>query len=219
MPFLRALASAVSKFGRLNARKSKAADSTYNARRRFTRRAERLEKQAATESGAAAERLRIQAEDNYKKAMELFDSKEKQKEFAQKHGIEFTEKDTSAARREHLLQESVKRLESNLTDPTARRESEAREVLNSKVGSRIYAATRDIWIDYIDEEGKGHIDNRAMIERRIMDEFGVDSMAEVIDMFEKELGEKLYKDPDESARYDEVVSAAKVMMRRISRNG
>lgn len=224
MLFLRALANAVAKSGRLNARKKKPGDSAYNARRRYTRRAERLLKQVdeMKEKGVATvmvERVKKQAESNLKKAAALFDSDKQRKKFAKDYGLGKLAGETKKEYRKLLAERSGAALESNLNSPENRRELEAREILSSDVGSRIYAATRDLWIDYVDADEHGHIADRDKIEERIMDAFGVDSMADVVEMFEKEMGEDLYTKPDDSIRYDEVASAAKRIVRDIKRNG
>lgn len=193
-------------------RPKKKGDVSYNARRRYIRAGERLEKQAAKETGAAAERLRYQAQQNYEKALSLYENERDQRRFAEKHDLAIPKRKIDEEKRKSRISESFKKLESNIRSPELKSDQEARELLSSKIGSRIYAATKDIWMG---ETGEF---NQAEINQQIMDAFGAKSMSEVIKKFEDELGEDLYKEPKSLERYDEVVAVGKRLARSIKRN-
>lgn len=171
-------------------KRQRKSDDAYNARRRFERRGDRLMKQAEKETGTAAERLRAQAESNYANAARLYEDESALARFRAKHDLPEVEIATGEER-EFLQRASEYTKESMLDDSAIRSELEARELLRGPVGRRIYSATRDLWYD---ESRK--VQDPSTFDQKIMDAMGVNSMSEVIDKFEKEMGEDLYKTDD-----------------------
>ena len=74
-------------------------------------------------------------------------------------------------------------------------------IMDSNIGSRIWAGTQEIWQD-------ASYGNR---EQAILDAFGADSMAEVLEKIEKRIGDKLYAE-DSNERYDEIATAIMKMV-------
>ena len=158
-----------------------------NARRRYERRAKRLMQKLDSSTGLEKERIKRQIEANLKRSFALFADKKARERFADKWNLtDRAEADMSAVQR--YYDESERALESILNDPRKRREIETEELLRSDVGRLIYSSTRDIWFDPTKT-----VQDPSTFNQKIMDAFGVDSMAEVIDQFERELGEDLYK--------------------------
>lgn len=202
-------------------RGKRASDSAYNARRRYTRAAERYLNKAEDSVGATSDRYRALAREAIGKAAELYERKadikrsKKFRDTASKLGVDVEEfmigKATTKQeqeRREALLSESE-----SFTAPTgtasekaqARRDQEARAILNSPMGSRIYAGTVDIWAQPTYDPETGEFVNRKTqddIDQAIMDYFGVESMMDVIEILERETD--IYADPESMERYDAV---------------
>lgn len=207
---------ALAALGRLAARAVKRGDYAYNARRRYTRRAEKLYKQADKATGETAERLRGQAEVNLKDAVRLYENERDRAKFEAKmktkYGVDLTNvKAANPAQRAQLMNESYDALRG------ATRERMVKEIMNGPAGKRIMASTADIWKKAIktNENGERVVD-MDMAYRLIMKHFGVDSMADVIDIYEDELGEDLYSDPESEERYREVVAAATEFVRDLN---
>lgn len=160
------------------ARAHRASDDAYNARRRFKREAARLERQAGRAFGSYSERLKNAAEELRKKASNLYHDPER-------------------GYRADLLRQSE----------SVRSMSEERQtdiLLSSNIGSRIYAGTRELWIDESDPN---------LREQRILEAFGVQSMLDVLKILEKQLGETLYSE-DTTENYDAVTLAIAELIER-----
>lgn len=187
----------------------------YQARRRYVRAGERYEKQAAKETGAAADRLRALAEANYKTALSMYENEQAAAKFAEKHNLPTPKKPLSEGARSRLVEESSSALESVRKDPRRRRELEARELMRGPVGSRIMAATKDIWYDPTAEK-----QDMALAYRRIEQAFGADSMAGVIKKFEDELGDELYQQPKDFETISDSPSTIRAarLARKVMRN-
>lgn len=144
------------------------ADKAWNAIRRYKRQAERYEKQAKMASSAEASRLRQQAQYLRGQASRLYKGKD------------------TAKNQARIQAQSYSALQGTRKDMQKRRDIEAAEIMKTNVGAKIYGATVSIWQDspYTDR-------NRALIEH-----FGVSDLMGVIELFEKEFGEDLYKDDD-----------------------
>lgn len=202
-------------------RGKRASDSAYNARRRYTRAAERYLNKAKDSVGATADRYRAMARDAIGKAAELYERKadikrsRKFRDTASKLGVNVDEFMIGEAttkreqeRRETLLSESesfIAPTGSASEKAQARRDQEARAILNSPIGSRIYAGTVDIWTQPKYDPETGELVNRKTqddIDQAIMDYFGADNMMDVIEILEKETD--LYADPESMERYDAV---------------
>lgn len=154
-------------------RQKRQSDEAYNARRRFKRQAERFAKEASkftgTSTGARFDVL----------AREMFDLAKRT--YKNKQG----EYDT----------ELIKCSKSALMGSGMTEDRETDIIMRSHVGSRIYAATIDIWKDE-------DYDNR---EDAILKRFKAKSMSEVLRKLEQDLGSSLYSD-DTKEKYDLVVS-------------
>lgn len=184
------------------ARARKAGDAAYNARRRYGRQAQRYLKKAGQTSGASAERYRALAREAYENAMATYDPKQKQKissrliDVGRELGIdtqgarsEFITK-IGEQRKQELIEKSKQALESALQDPEKRREREARILLSStSVGHKIMGGLVDVWINADDRE------------QAILNYFGVDNLASVIDILEQKIGDALYSSDDIGATY------------------
>lgn len=155
------------------ARAHRTSDDAYNARRRLKREAARLEKQANRATGSYSERLQSVADELRSKAANLYADKESGKGY-----------------RSDLIRQSE----------SVRSMSEERQtdiLLSSNIGSRIYAGTKELWIDEQDPN---------MREERILEAFGVSSMLDVLKILEKQLGDILYSE-DTIENYDSVTLA------------
>lgn len=179
-------------------------DEIRNARRRFARQAERYEKQAAQASGIEASRKRQLARTSLEKAISLYDDPTKagQNNKAMRGLINrlnprIASKSLSDAQQKAAVRESSSFLASAFKDPEKRSEREAEILMSGDAGNYIYAATSDIW------EGK---ENYPIRDQLIMEHFGVESMAEVIDAITS-AGIDIFKDREEEYKYDEIVSA------------
>lgn len=203
------------------ARAKKASDEVYNARRRYTRKAERYMKQADNSYGASRERYIELAKREAEKALSTYDKEppfQKLSKGLQRVALETDAqfaKPANDAQRQKLISRSKLALESNIQD---RREYEGRAIMSSSIGSRIIASLEPIWRDYssIDPEtGKAEIDwsaaSKAIFEH-MSQQTGkpVNDWLGVIEAFEHnpEIGADLYKDPKNDIRYDSVVQAA-----------
>ncbi len=203
------------------ARAKKASDEVYNARRRYTRKAERYMKQADNSYGASRERYIELAQREAEKALSTYDKEppfQKLSKGLQRVALETDaqfSKPANDAQRQKLISRSKRALESNIED---RREYEGRAIMSSSVGSRIIAALEPIWRDYASinpETGKTEIDwsaaSKAIFEH-MSQQAGklINDWLGVIEVFEQnpEIGADLYKDPKNDIRYDSVVQAA-----------
>lgn len=205
------------------ARARRKGDSAYNARRRYTRKAERYMKQADSSYGASRERYIELAKREAEKALSTYEKEpsfQKLSKGLQRVALEtnaqFT-KPANDAQRQKLISRSKRSLESNVKD---RREYEGRAIMSSSVGSRIIAALEPIWRDYASinpETGKTEIDwsaaSKAIFEH-MSQQAGklINDWLGVIEAFEQnpEIGADLYKDPKNDIRYDAVVQAAQM---------
>lgn len=177
------------------ARAAKAGDALYNARRRLKRRAQRLEKAAAVESDAAVRaRLEAEAVALYEEAASGYEQERYRAKFVSDTGIsgyKVTAGEWSPEKRKAYISRSIGELEGAIASDEQRRWRTAKTLLKSPVGRRVYAATVDVWRD-------GDYQDR---DAAITDFFGVDDMADVLDIFESELGEDLYEDLDDEEKY------------------
>ena len=150
-------------------KRERASDDAYNARRRFKREAERLEKQAAKSEGSFSERLQSVADELRNKANMLYANKEKPGEY-----------------RQDLIRQSE----------SVRSMSEERQIdilLSSNLGQRIYAGTKNLWIDKDPNER----------EDAIVKAFGVRTILDVVKILENQLGDTLYSE-DTIDNYDSI---------------
>lgn len=146
-----------------------------NARRRFRRVAERYEKMAISTSGTTAERYKTLASRARTQAQSLKANLDVQKQI-------------------DIINESLETLQSRRSDKFQRGEMEASEILRSSIGSRIFAGTKEIW-ENVPEESR---------LQTLRNHFGVKSNMELIEKIEIFTDGKIYADPDNSYKYDEV---------------
>ena len=179
--------------GKVKSRARKAGDELYNARRRYTRSAQRYMEKAESETGVLSERYKELARGELKKAIGTYEKEPTSKpvkDLMNRLGV--GKQSAKGMDKEKLVRESKSSLESSLKDSEIRREREARAILNSKIGHRIYGGTVSIW--------KGRED----IDAAIMEHFGVDSMADVIDLLEQEIDLYQVEDVPETSSGDVV---------------
>lgn len=156
-----------------------------NARRRFRRAAERYEKMARSTSGTTAERYETLASRARTQAQSLKANLDIQKQI-------------------DIINESLETLQSRRSDKFQRGEMEAGEILRSSIGSRIFAGTKEIW-ENVPEESR---------LQTLRDHFGVKSNMELIEKIEEITDGKIYADPDNSYKYDEVKLMIQAELRR-----
>lgn len=211
LPILSALANFVSRARKLG-------DDVYNARRRFTRRAERLMKEAQKTTGAAAQRKREQAIRNLQDASKLYEKERDRvkfdKKMKDKYGVDLSDVEmiTNPKKRGQLVNESF-----DVTGK-ASRERAAREIMSSAGGKRIMASTSDIWSKAVkvNAEGETVIDT-SLAYALIKQHFGANDMMDVIEIYERRFGPTLYENPDDEERYKEIVRAATEYIRDLAR--
>lgn len=150
-----------------------ASDQAYVNRRRLERQARRIEREAQSDSGVFGSRL-------------------------SKIGDILREKRARTyARNGRYSQTALDDSPIDIMDAG----TQADIIMDSNIGSRIWAGTQEIWQD-------ASYGNR---EQAILDAFGADSMAEVLEKIEKRIGDKLYAE-DSNERYDEVATAIMKMV-------
>ena len=178
-------------------------DEIRNARRRYARQAERYEKAAAQASGIEASRKRQLARTSLEKAIELYDDPSKAgnnkaiRSLMDRLNPRIASKSLSDASQRKAVLESTEFLVSAFKEPEKRAEKEAEILLSGDAGRYIYAATSEIW------KGK---ENYPIRDQMIMEHFGAESMADVMDMITS-AGIDLFRDQEEEYKYPEVVSA------------
>jgi len=178
-----------------------ASDEAYNARRRFVRKAERYWNMAQGATGVTRERYEAIARKSLSDAMSTYEKGTSQKSMSKKiRELDKELKPVDVFRREakqsiskRLKERSERSLYSR--DEQVRREQEAKSIMSSEAGHRIYAGTIDVWqdSDYLSREDA------------LMAHFGVDTLMDVIELFEEELGEDLYAEEKVQVKYDEIV--------------
>lgn len=203
-------ASAAKKAKTAVSRARKAGDDAYNARRRFTRSAERYLKKAGETTGETAQRYRELARQNFENAVSTYSDETKQdfsssvKRLANEFGVdlegqrgEWITKKTST-QRQKVIEKSYTQLEGTLSPeigPDIRAEFEAKAIVNDKeIGKRIWGGLSDVWGDVAASER----------EQKIFDYFGVNSWSEVVEKIEKKIGDDLYDKSDSAEWYKSV---------------
>lgn len=200
--------------------RNQSSDDTYNARRRYLRKADRYLDKARDAIGAESARYREMARNMATKAAQLYERKGNiprsslfnrvEKELGiQVNGLMRRKDETERERQqvERLVRESETIVQPSRLSREAltdwRREEEARAILNSPIGSRIYAGLVDVWAQPTIENGE--LVNRKSTEdinRAIMDYYDVNNMMDVIEILEQQID--LYADPESLERYDAV---------------
>lgn len=202
------------------ARRKRASDTAYNARRRFIRTASRYLNRSKDTVGAESARYREMARETIVKAASLYERKadiSRSRQFtniAKDLGInvrELMRGETETKREQQRVQNLISESRELVSDKPLsraelvdfRREQEARAILNSPIGSRIYAGLVDVWAQPTIENGE--LVNRKSIEdinQAIMNYYDVDNMMDVIEILEQQID--LYADPESLERYDAV---------------
>lgn len=214
-----------------SARKRKPGDVATNARKRYYRSAERYLDKAKSSVGAAAARYRQLAKKELDNALDTYAKKTTQKfskpiqRLANELGVnleeersklksltdDYAEKIRSRAIDLGEGSRSSKSLASSRTDAEKLRQSEARTVLNSPIGSRILGGFVDVWKESAtvtdDVTGATQLD-RSKILPALFDYFKVDNLADMLEKVEGIIGDKLYADEDSDAMYE----AVKIML-------
>lgn len=195
-------------------RARKAGDETYNARRRFTRSAERNLAKARQSSGATAARYKELARIDFENALSTYDPGTTQKfsrsvsNLANELGYNLEQEralfnDSTTTKRRELIGKSKNVLESMQSDEQQRREREATAIFNSRIGSRILGGLVDVWRDSAaayDASGLSKID-KSKIYSILFDYFGVDNLADILAKIEEKIGNILYSSDDSETIY------------------
>jgi len=177
--------------------RSEKADSLHNARRRFYRASDRYLKKAQQATGNEQKRYMQLANTSLEKAIALYDDPTKAqnnsevKRLSRQLNPRVRKKKLSEREQKSLVSQSFRTKERKSKEE--RRQDEAAILMSSDVGNSIYAAMSDIWQD----------EPYANRDDLILDYFGADSMADVIEML-VDSGIDLYADEDlEYWRYEE----------------
>lgn len=187
-------------------RAKRSSDDTYNARRRFKREAERYMKKAEQSTGATKSRYERMAERSLTQAAMLYKNTPKGRnaisEMGEKIGVDpfskakALEAGFKAGKQKvtgKLIARSFTRLESNKAKT---RDAMAKDILSTdNIGSRFYGGLSEIWTQ--SEESREHPD------AAITEFFGVDSIADVLDLLE-EKGIDIYAPTDNNSNYKSI---------------
>lgn len=207
--------------------RSERADKQWNARRRYIRAAERNLKKAENLQGATAARYKELARQNFESAISTYSPNELSKGIRSKSLKNMSEefgynsdvlKGINQRRYKGdldiLTRESEQQLESVIDSVGNRRESEARALLNDDViGSRILGGLVDVWKDAATVDGK--VDNSKILPA-IYEHFGIDNLADLVDILEQEIGSSLYAMKGD---VDNIYEAVKIMIQTKVRDG
>lgn len=207
--------------------RSKRADEQWNARRRYIRAAERNLKKADELQGATAERYRQLARQNFESAISTYSPDQLSKGIRSKslQGManEFgyhpdvlssINQNRYQQNLEILTRESEQQLEGVINTVGNRREQEARALLNDDtIGSRILGGLVEIWKDAATVDGK--VDNKKILPA-IYEHFGIDNLADLVDILEQEIGSSLY---DMKGDIDNIYESVKITIQTKVRDG
>lgn len=207
--------------------RSERADKQWNARRRYIRAAERNLKKAENLQGATAARYKELARQDFESAISTYSPNELSKGIRSKSLMNMSEKFGYNAdvmkginqRRytnnlDILTRESEQKLESLINSVGNRRETEARALLNDDaIGSRILGGLVDVWKDAATIDGK--VDNSKILPA-IYEHFGIDNLADLVDILEQEIGSSLYSMKGD---LDNIYEAVKIMIQTKVRDG
>lgn len=182
------------------ARNRRPSDDVRNARRRFERAAARYEQKAIQATGIEKSRLESLARTSLEKAYRLYEDPAKavgtrtMQEMQSRLNARTYRQAASDAYKKKLQTESFNVLEKKYENDDERREAEAEILMKSVVGNSLYAAMSGIWAS------KGYEDR----EQAILDYFGTDSMADVLDMIADQGIDIYAADATERYKYDEI---------------
>lgn len=207
--------------------RSERADKQWNARRRYIRAAERNLKKAENLQGATAARYKELARQDFESAISTYSPNELSKGIRSKSLMNMSEefgynadvmKGINQRRYTNdlniLTRESEQKLESVIDSVGNRRETEARALLNDDaIGSRILGGLVDVWKDAATIDGK--VDNSKILPA-IYEHFGIDNLADLVDILEQEIGSSLYSMKGD---LDNIYEAVKIMIQTKVRDG
>lgn len=190
----------------------------YNARRRFTRAAEKYLKKAETATGETAQRYRELSRVNLEDAISTYDPGTTQKfskpiqRLTKEFGIDLEgqrsdwilkEDDTRRSRKlSKAIEKSFATQESTLNPEYGpvipRSEYEAKQIVNA-YGDRIFSGLRDVWVDVAGD--------KQAVTKKIFDYFNANSWDEVLTKMEDYLqqkGKSLYESDENGDPYETI---------------
>jgi len=190
------------------ARARKRGDDATNARKRYYRSANRNLKKADKLTGAAAERYRLLARRDFENALRTYDPSKRRgklskpmQRLANRFGM-LDVGEVTKDERQKVISRSEQRKFRFFEGRKARREREAEAVFRDPtISSRIWGGLVDVWRDA--STVGGELDRQKMIPA-LMDYFGVDTYADLLERVEAVTGEGLYAIGDEREYYDTV---------------
>lgn len=205
-------------------------DLANNARKRYYRDAERYLRQAENSTGATAARYRSMAQKRLNEALNTYTKSTTQnfakpiQNIANKLGVDLNEardklRSRSAKQEKQIRSRAIDETRSlyalqGSRDPETLRQSEARALFNSSIGSRIIGGTVEIWQDKATvtlPDGSTQID-KSKILPALYEYFEVDNLADLLNAIETMSGEDLYKSPDDEAFYESVKITIQTMI-------
>lgn len=205
-------------------------DLANNARKRYYRDAERYLRQAENSTGATAARYRSMAQKRLNEALNTYTKSTTQnfakpiQNIANKLGVDLNEardklRSRSAKQEKQIRSRAIDETQSlyalrGSRDPETLRQSEARALFNSPIGSRIIGGTVEIWQDKATvamPDGSTQID-KSKILPALYEYFDVDNLADLLNAIETMSGEDLYKSPDDEAFYESVKITIQTMI-------
>lgn len=198
----------------------KTGDDATNARKRYTREANRYLRQADNSSSPEVqarykELARISAEKalgTFQKTIDISKMRKDLQDVVIRTGVDFAPDDKRReTTRSRLIEDKVSKKSLYRKNKEERRDYEARSLLNTHVGNRIIGSLSEKWQDAIDLDG--NLDRDEM-ERLIFDFLGVSDWMSAIERFEKVFGEELYAEPKNTFRYDNIVNSAVERLQR-----
>ena len=200
-------------------------DTAYNARRRFTRAAQRNIKAAEGATGVSKNRLMTLARLDLEKALATYDPKTTQpfskdiRQLASSLDINLEQeraklgalKEGRAAQyRQAAIKASAERLEGELGKGEVRRQAIAKQLFNSSIGQRIIGGNVDVWREeaietrIVDGEEKNVV-NKTKMMQALFKHYNVNNLADLLEAVEKLEGVDLYKKGDDEDNIYEVV--------------
>lgn len=190
------------------ARRASGSDDAYNARRRYYRQAQRYEKQAAQAATAIeAGRYRTLAARQTERALATYEDPTKARlskpiqDLSSRLSVRKPLKKPTESYQADVIATSVNANPDKMSDAD-RRDYEARSIMGTEVGHRIYGAFADVWKE-----------DPANRDQAIMDYLGASDMMEVIEIIESQ-GIDVYADPESEQKYDEIRTAIELAYKR-----
>lgn len=204
------------------ARARKIGDTSYNARRREYRAAQRYLKASRNTSGATAEKNRALAKIHLENALETYDNTSAPQKISSQIvnigaalGIDVYAAreaalsewssggtETMQAQRKRVIEKSKDSL-AKISDEK-RKELEAQALISNKsIGKRVMGGLVDLWRDKV-ERGNTASENRAAAQKAIFEYFHTSSWVDVLDKLKESIGEELFSIASDFEIYDVV---------------